>query len=211
MKRLKMTSLRQDRSAALLGVILNGGRSSRMGFSKASLELRGGERFLDHAIERFASICPRVVISVGEDSKTSINHKNIISVPDQKQNICLGPMSGILACLQYATTQGFQGCFFTPIDVPNLKAIHLRLIKDRWGDDPSETVCAKNARRKTIEPLISIIPVSMHLSAKESIRKGELSVHRWLRDHNPIGVPIYDDYLKNINSPEDYESLRTIL
>ena len=192
----------------LLGVILNGGKSSRMGQSKALLKRCEGDLFLDYAINRFDGICAQVVISVEKSSNINTGQNGIKIIPDSSQHIGLGPLSGISAALKYASSAGFKACFFTPVDLPLLKAFHLAAMADAWDADNGTTVCAYNKYRKIIEPLVSIIPTSAHDLADDAIRTGHLSVHRWLKDHNPYTVPIDGDNLQNINTPQDFDRMR---
>ena len=48
----------------LLGVVLAGGRSSRMGQDKALLELSDGTTLLERQLRRLSSLLPKVVLSV---------------------------------------------------------------------------------------------------------------------------------------------------
>ena len=54
-------------SRDILGAVLAGGRSSRMGRDKAGL-LMGQDTFLAHALRAVRSVCPETVISLRPDA-----------------------------------------------------------------------------------------------------------------------------------------------
>ncbi len=82
----------------ITGVILAGGRSSRMGFNKADAEVNG-ETMLKIMIEKLREVTPNIIVSSG-----SISYPNIpwLQIPDEfPQN---GPMGGIYSVLKASTS-----------------------------------------------------------------------------------------------------------
>ena len=76
----------------LIGAILLGGQSSRMGRPKEGVLLPDGRTMLEAVIERVTRICPVKVLS-GE----SVNLPNVLNVQDTTPG--LGPMAGLEAIL----------------------------------------------------------------------------------------------------------------
>ncbi len=82
----------------ITGVILAGGKSSRMGFNKADAEVNG-ETMLKIMIEKLREVTPNIIVSSG-----SISYPNIpwLQIPDEfPQN---GPMGGIYSVLKASTS-----------------------------------------------------------------------------------------------------------
>lgn len=96
----------------ILGVILAGGKSSRMGQDKALLSFQGMS-FIDRNIALLQSInCTEICIS------GDIHIPNINSIPDVKTHN--GPVVGIYSMLLYAF-QKYDYLIILPIDMPLLQ------------------------------------------------------------------------------------------
>lgn len=202
-----MNNASKDLSSKLLGVVLNGGKSTRMRHNKASLRLENGDSFLEHAIQRMQLLCSNVVISTGSQISAGQARRNITSLPDTDEFQQSGPLAGIATCVKYAITNNFHACLFTPIDLPNLSAQDLQQVRKRWSQSPLRPVCVENQSSGLIEPLVSIIPIGMCPSIIDALTKGELSVHRWLSKKQPLIVQLHGSSLENINTPEDLDSV----
>lgn len=88
----------------LVGAVLCGGMSRRMGRDKALLEVRPGIRQIDFAIGLLAPACTRVIACTGPAGRRTIaSLPGIAQVPDVGG--LQGPMAGIIAALTEA-----EGC-----------------------------------------------------------------------------------------------------
>jgi molybdopterin-guanine dinucleotide biosynthesis protein A len=101
-----------DAMSARCGIVLCGGRSSRMGRAKAWLPW-GGRPMLAHVVERLAAAVDEVVVVAAPDQL----------LPDVSARIVrdvhegLGPLAGIREGLSHATA---ELCFVTATDAPYL-------------------------------------------------------------------------------------------
>lgn len=75
------------------GIILAGGKSSRMGQEKGLVEL-GGKRLIDIAIQNLSKVCDTILISSNSDS---FNDTGFRVIEDVKPGI--GPMGGLYSTL----------------------------------------------------------------------------------------------------------------
>ena len=101
------------------GVVLAGGRSSRMGEDKAGLLWRG-ERFLDLAMRRLeALVGAERVWASGEGRGEKC-------VPDRKPG--LGPLGGLHAVCE--RLPGGAGLLVSPVDMPLLQEEELARLRD---------------------------------------------------------------------------------
>ncbi len=97
----------------IFGVILAGGQARRMmGADKAMLHL-GHSTLLDHAIARLAPQVECLAISANGDSARF--QTGLPVLPDLQS---LGPLSGILAALQWASPLGATAVVSVAVDTP---------------------------------------------------------------------------------------------
>ena len=107
----------------ILGVVLAGGRSSRMGRDKALLEHASGVSFLDYAIGRVSPLVASIAIS-----GRRLDSSTVECVPDQTAG--LGPAMAVWSAILFAKQRQFGAILVTPIDMPDLETMHLqRLIQ----------------------------------------------------------------------------------
>lgn len=99
------------------GVILAGGRSSRMGVSrKALLELHG-QPLLKHIVDRVQPQVESLLLSC-ESETADFKAYGLPIVPDLLPDY-RGPLTGLYSALQYLADQGYDdGLFLCPCDAP---------------------------------------------------------------------------------------------
>ncbi|QQN33990.1 molybdenum cofactor guanylyltransferase MobA [Rahnella aceris] len=95
----------------ITGVILAGGRSSRMGEDKGLVEINGKPLF-EHIAERLRPQVGDILISCNRNTKRY--GRNFQTVPDITQDF-QGPLAGMLAALSASKT---EWVLFVPCDVP---------------------------------------------------------------------------------------------
>ena len=101
--------------AAIGGFVLAGGRSSRMGRDKATLDL-GGKPLVARAVEKLRRVCAEVKVLSGDPGLEAY-----APVVRDLHADC-GPMGGMEAAL---SSSGFDWNLFLPVDVPFLPAAYL--------------------------------------------------------------------------------------
>jgi len=178
----------------LLGVVLCGGKSSRMGRDKAALPY-GGTTFLQHAIARLKNLCDEVVLS----GETAAEY-HVRSIPDSVAGA--GPAGGVAASLEDARQRSHNACLFTPIDVPRLDESDLQRIVQVWQSAQQLTL----ARSDRTEPLIGVYPVSLAEAVAGLAASEARSLSRWLQSQPHQSVSIAADHLQNINTPDEYHN-----
>ena len=97
----------------VLGAIIAGGKSSRMGRDKALVEWRG-KSLIEHVIDRLTPQVDQLVINANSDySKFGFQ-----VIADQIETGT--PLAGLYAALQYAQDYGFDAVITAPCDSPLL-------------------------------------------------------------------------------------------
>lgn len=176
----------------LLGVVLCGGKSSRMGVDKGGLLHPNGETFLKHALQRSDAVCAASVISGTPPS----NHGyQVLQDPVAHQ----GPVVGIATALTHAQENDFDACLITPVDVPFLSTIDLQALVNGWLSGNGLTV----ASSEQPQPLIGIYPVALRDELADLAASEDRSLLRWINRKQATLVSLSHDACRNINTPED--------
>lgn len=155
----------------LSGLILAGGRSSRMGRDKAALKLPDGRTLLQRQADILcATGVTSLFVSVRPGSETHLPGATL--VPDRALDA--GPLAGIAAGLR-AAPPGLV--LVLAVDMAEMQSAHLR-----------QLVGMATPRRGVVpvlggqcEPLAAIYPSALAGSAEAAVAAGQLAVHRWVR------------------------------
>jgi molybdopterin-guanine dinucleotide biosynthesis protein A len=157
--------------AALLGVVLAGGLSSRMGRDKAMLDFRGLS-LLRHQVDLLAPLCSRVIVSG--------DYAGFDCIADEGDRC--GPLGGL-----YAVSRHIPGAalLVIPVDMPELNhAVLARLLENRAACHfegqplpaffPDASQVATAIRRMFAEPErgLSLRRLHQHLASGSLIRSG---------------------------------------
>jgi molybdopterin-guanine dinucleotide biosynthesis protein A len=105
----------------LIGAILAGGRSRRMGGGDKFLLKLDGERLIDRVVRRLAGQVDRMIVNVNGNAEALAN-LDLPLVEDVPELAGLGPLSGIFAAARWAEhSLGREALVLTvPADVPFL-------------------------------------------------------------------------------------------
>ena len=148
-----------DRTPKIKGLILGGGKSTRMGVDKAFLDYHGQPQH-EYLSGELSSLCEEVYVSCRAEQAEQFTH----SLPDTFLH--LGAYSGILSAFQMDPNTAW---FSVACDVPLLDKETLgKLVARR---DPSKlATCFYNSETRFPEPLITIwepraYPVLLHYMA----------------------------------------------
>lgn len=180
----------------LLGAILCGGKSNRMGRDKAAIQCKDSRTYLELALDRITPVCDLVCQS------GSCSMDSTVPIVEDRY-VDKGPISGIASSLIYGKQNHCAGCLFTPIDVPLLSTQDLLTLKRHWIDSPTRLVVATGRNGNNVEPLIAIYPVDGVEQLQQRINDGILSLFDWVGMQNPIQVTLTPRACTNINTPED--------
>ena len=171
-------------------VILAGGRSSRMGVSKAELPWDGTTLLL-HQLRKLRALGIRDLIVCG--SVHVEGAKSVTDIYPQK-----GPLGGIHAGLLAAKR---ESVLVTGVDTPLVpERIYRELIAAHTG---GSTVLAHGDK---LEPLIAVYDRSLIPTAEELLLAGRCSVRGLLNEAwtKRFLCPLDEKLLCDCNTPEDY-------
>lgn len=198
------------------GVVLAGGRSSRMGTPKAALEWHGSTlaRRIVGILARAADGPVIVVRAAGQELPELPPGTGVTTDPRPGR----GPLQGIAAGLAAAARAGADVAFVSSVDLPFLHPAFVRRVLALLGDAEVALPVARGHR----QPLAAAYRTSLagpaeRLVAAERLRPGFLYAERTVATVSESGL-LSDpelarldprlDSLVNVNTPEDYERAR---
>ena len=186
---------------SIAGVVLAGGKSTRMGRDKAFVDFRG-EPLVGHAIKRLAPQVARVAISANGDPQRFAAFGAPV-LPDVSSGHP-GPLAGILAGLKFfARENGFEAIVTVPCDAPFApRDLVARLVAARRAEG---AVVAASTRG--VEPLFALWPLAAADAVEAALAQGDASVWRLLEGIGAaqVDIPVGRgaDWTLNLNAPEE--------
>lgn len=194
-------------SAPILGLVLAGGQSKRMGRDKASLLWQGEPLWLRQAkLLQGAGLPVAVSVRVGQ-TLPSAKWINFQLIPDQFADA--GPLAGFLsAWSQYPT----HALLAVACDLPLLDAetIHF-LLQSRRAD--KQATAFNSANDGLPEPLCAIYEPAMHSVMQSSLEQGRRCPRKLLieaGDQAELLALTKPTALENANTPDDLARLLTL-
>ena len=184
---------------ALWGLVLAGGRSTRMQRDKASLEYRHGETQLDSAVKLLASRVERVFVSVRADQAVDATRAAYPRIADHGD--VEGPIAGISAALAEYPDRAW---LVLACDLPFLDAQTLdTLISAR--DTARVATAFRSSHDGLPEPLCAIYEPRAHAPLAAQIAAGRNCPRKFLgsADTRLLEQP-NPRALDNINTVEEY-------
>jgi molybdopterin-guanine dinucleotide biosynthesis protein A len=186
---------------AIAGVILAGGKSSRMGKDKALLPYQG-KNLIDAPIEKLSQIFSQVLLSVR--NKDDLPQYELRKIQDEYADI--GPIGGITSILK----AGFARIFCVACDMPFLNEA---LIKHLCSfSDFDAVIPVWNGREEMLHAVYSdvLLPrLEVSIAAQKYKLRYAIGAAR-VRFVNEEEIQLFDpsgEAFKNVNTPLDYEKL----
>ncbi|HZY79884.1 MAG TPA: molybdenum cofactor guanylyltransferase [Cyclobacteriaceae bacterium] len=176
------------------GLVLAGGRSTRMGTDKGLINYHGKPQ-REHLFDLLQELCKTVYTSCrkGQDI-TGVNNPLIdfFDIP--------GPINGIMSAFHQAPGSSW---LIVAVDMPKVNKATLELLLSKRDQNKIAT-CFYNPELKDCEPLLTLWEPIAYPLLRDFTEKGNVSPQRFLRTHNANVIPIEDPgMLANFNSPED--------
>ena len=198
----------------LLGVVLAGGRSSRMGQDKALLELLDGTTLLECQLRRLSSLLPKVVLSVRDRDYAFLQKRltacgRVRLLPDETDEI--GPLGGIASALGEAEKEHFAGILVLPCDMPLITEGLLARLTGFWHEAPETLVTALEESSGRVHPLAAIWSVRALPFVRKALASGDYSLRRAVDTQHwrtLVLDPKEDVLLANANTPREWQEIR---
>ncbi len=182
------------------GIILAGGRSSRMGKDKGLCSFRD-KPLVSYAVDTLKPLCGEMMISANHFPEKYAAF-GLPVVPDEIQNI--GPMGGLHACLKRSKT---QHNLVISCDTPFVSTNVFRLLLQHVEN--YQVVCPSHDTF-LIEPLSAYYNTNILGDLEKAIQHKEFKMMRFLKRIRFRTVPVEKGQLVfretlflNLNTPED--------
>lgn len=182
----------------LYGLVLTGGKSSRMGIDKSKIEYHGLPQ-RDYLISLLREVCDDVFLSV--QSNMDVASKGIKTIVDQ--NDYLGPFNGLYSAHKQHPEVAW---LVLACDLPFLDLDALMHLKNKRNKKKSVTAFCKKGSFLP-EPLCAIWESKAFQKSERYFTKGEgASPSKFLQTIAFECVyPTHDRVLMNVNTIEEYQ------
>ncbi len=179
---------------AITGLVLAGGRGSRMGSIDKGLAPFEGRPLVAHALARLAPQVGRIVVSANRhvDRYATYGHPVVADAGDGYQ----GPLAGLLAGLR-ATTTAFAAV--VPCDAPFFPPDLVARLASAFDDDEAIDVAVVAADR--LHPVFCLVRATVVDALAQAFADGERRVTGWLAGvrHRPVSFAD-ESAFRNLNT-----------
>ena len=182
----------------VMGAILIGGRSSRMGYPKHLIKAGDGRSWLEHMTAVLSPFVSEVILSGRGDIPQSLTHlKRVADLAGVE-----GPMTGLAAVMR---DQPFASWLILACDMPQISQQAIRWLLGQ-RQVKSLAVLPKNLESGRIEPLFSWYDYRCRPLVDSYLDKGGRKISE-LWKNRLVSTPIIPDHLsgcwRNVNRPEE--------
>ena len=187
-----------DRRSQYSLLLLAGGKSARMGTSKAEL-LYEGKTFLEHMLDKAHALGIEQCYISGYASRRE-DVQTVWDVYPER-----GPLSGLHASLRAMQT---PYCLVLPVDAPKLPVEILEgLLRQHESRGNEKVLIWEHGVRQ--EPLIAVYPTAMAAAIEDLIRDHAAPVFRAIDTwgFESFRMEMQSEQIININTPELYKKL----
>ena len=197
----------------VVGLLLAGGQSRRMGGGDKSLRVLDGASLLERVIERLRPQVDALVLNANGDPDRFAEFALPVvadSVPD-----FAGPLAGVLAGLDWAAAHRPDSTFIASVatDAPFLPADFVARLTAARKAAEADLACACSGGRA--HPVFGLWPLRLREDLRRAIvDDGIRKVDEWTARHRLVTVPFADrpiDPFFNANRLEDLEAAAKLL
>ncbi len=184
------------------GIILSGGKSTRMGRDKGLIKLNG-KPMIQHVIDHIEPICDQLLISANDKSYKDFGFPVYHDEIDE-----IGPAGGILSCFKHSK---HEKNIIISCDLPFASTQFIRKLLDLSGD--YEITLPMSGTH--YQPLCAVYSRQVYPVFEKTVNKGIFSLKSIIKSFRiqvikPEDIQGYDlsRELRNINSPDDLKKIR---
>ncbi|MEM7320839.1 MAG: molybdenum cofactor guanylyltransferase MobA [Pseudomonadota bacterium] len=198
-----------------LGVILAGGRASRMGGGDKGRLVIDGQSLLQRVIDRLRPQVAGLALNANGDA-SRFDDLGLPVIPDSVDGRA-GPLAGVLAGLDWAAELGAKTIVTAAADTPFFPCdLVPRLLLEAEGLDlPLVLAATPDSEKGQIRhPTFGLWPVALREDLRAALDSGLRKVVMWSDKHGG-GTALFDtdpfDPFFNVNTPQDLARAETLL
>lgn len=201
----------QQQSDLVLGVVLAGGQSRRMGGPDKALLQLGGRSLLANALDRLAPQVDVLAVSASRAYQDA-DARSVPVIPDSMAGY-EGPLVGLASTMQWAVDdpRDFAWLACIAADTPLFPEDFVSTLQES-ADAHARAMVATSAGRK--HPTCGLFHVRLLPGLQQFLQAGHRKMGQWLDEVDAVSVPFDDrpgDPFANINTPEDLAALESKL
>lgn len=190
-----------NRAAPLYGLVLTGGKSTRMQEDKSLLHYHGKSQVV-FCYELLEGFCEKVFVSNRKDQAELPGHKTLPQIHDHNEYKNIGPLAGILSALDEYPNVAW---LVLACDLPHVKEETLEVLLEKRNPFKMATAYI-SVHDGLPEPLCAIYEKK---SQERILKFLEQEIHcpRHILIHSPVELIPQNQKsaLDNVNSPEEYQ------
>jgi len=188
----------------LFGLILVGGKSTRMKKDKSTLKYHDKPQAA-FCYDLLSKFCDKIFISCRKDQKEEISIKDFPHIIDKDEFADIGPLGGVLSAMQEFPNRAW---LVLACDLPYVnEATLLTLIKCR--DSKKIATAYVSVHDNLPEPLCAIYETHSSKNLLESFHSGIKCPRKILINSDAKLLQQNDKMvLENINTPEEYKAVK---
>lgn len=191
-----------ETDCAITGLVLGGGKSSRMNSDKALINYYNKPQVY-HVSDQLNQICSQVFISINQ-FQNAFNKQAYQYIYDNATYKNNGPISGILSAFELFPNEAL---FVVGCDYPLLQLIDLINLKYTFWEN-KKTVTFYNSETNFREPLLGIYHANDLINLKKYFDKGKNSLQLFLNEINAIKlIPSNQNSIKSIDTPLEFDTI----
>ncbi|MEC9092854.1 MAG: molybdenum cofactor guanylyltransferase [Planctomycetota bacterium] len=203
--------VKQENELSIGAIVLCGGKSRRMGSSKAWLQF-GKERLLQRITQKLAAVVKNIVVVASPHQELPVLNEKIEVLRDEFPD--QGPLSGMYSGLKRLAEQQVHFAYVTACDCPFLKTEFIQFLIDQL-DNKTQIVLIDDGNFKHV--LSAIYSTTAHLTARQLMEQGKFRPLALTESHSTKLIAVDEmrcvdaelQSLINLNSPSDYEAALT--
>ena len=190
----------------LLGLVVCGGQSSRMGTDKCMITYYDRPQW-QHVYRMLEPLCSDVFISCNKKQVPNFPMP-APALPDDSEFENTGPMAALLSAFKRYPNNSFLlvGCDYPFISKADIE----QLIHARHPGTPA--VCYWSTEREMVEPLLAIYEADMHARLLDHFANYDFSLRKLLMEAGAVQItPRTKDILISVDTQEESQEAQKIL
>jgi len=191
-----------------LGIILAGGRATRMGGADKGLLRLGNDTLLGHVIARLAPQVAGLALNANGDAARFASYElPVLSDPIEGY---VGPLAGVLAGLDWAADQGASHVVSAAADTPFFPCDLVPVLLEAAENSPAGLALAASPGGR--QPTFGLWPTALRDDLRTALNAGLRKIVLWTDNHGGTVAKFPNDAaFFNVNTPDDLHTAEMML
>ncbi|UXM94052.1 molybdenum cofactor guanylyltransferase [Bartonella sp. HY329] len=208
-------------NSKLLGVVLSGGRSQRMGSDKALIAI-GDTTLLDHIYNRLSlqmlesqePYLTKGEVIVSTNNPLLLAKKDRIYMADKEAFSNLGPLSGIYAAAAYAQNHNYRAIVTVAVDTPFFPKNYIARLQAFYKADLDRAILS--TYNGEYQPTFGLWPVNLIDDLKSHLQAGKRSIYSFAQKVDAKNYEFGNELENsinpffNVNTKDDLEVAKSL-